>query len=288
MRDGDGLFNVTLKGVRDNDYFDGTGKATLDNRIFDVLRLTNNVRDSLNLSLLTASDGLTDAAQIRADEISIIGEESGTITNHQRLNGDDYDTVFDDVGKSYANHAENLDAGATSAQDVVNGWVGSASHYVNIRNPIYNKLGVGYTYYDTGSDSSPRYYWTQMFADSLNNPVTVSTAILANADIQVNLIAPKYVTLQNGGDTYQNTVEAATIIGGNGNDSITNSSLGANASIVANAGNDSINNIAANVTIAGGYGDDSIRNGAFTPSVISGGGGLVRYGGFSSYISGGA
>ena len=99
-RDGGGKFNVTLKGVRDNDYFDGDTPE----QVWDVLRLTNSVRGASGLPLLTLSEGLMTGASIRAKEIV----ESLSYT---RPDGTPYYTVLD--GK-YNYHSENLDGGASS------------------------------------------------------------------------------------------------------------------------------------------------------------------------------
>ena len=48
LRDNDRLISVTLKGVRENDYFDGTASS----EIWQVLRLTNEEREKENLPAL--------------------------------------------------------------------------------------------------------------------------------------------------------------------------------------------------------------------------------------------
>ena len=52
------LLTVTLKSVRDNDYFDGDTEA----QAWKVLELTNAERETAGLSPLTMSDGLTAGA----------------------------------------------------------------------------------------------------------------------------------------------------------------------------------------------------------------------------------
>ena len=170
--DGGGLFSLTLKSVRENDYLDSTASE----EAWEVFYLTNTVREIYDLPLLTMSQGLTAGAQIRAEEITEKGN-LGLLTDHDRPDGSDFSTVLDD---KYHNYGENLEGGARTPLDVVvNGWMRSSPHRENIldeKGLNFQKLGVGYNY-DDEDKSNLRFYWTQLFADSLNNPETVSTAI---------------------------------------------------------------------------------------------------------------
>lgn len=100
-----GGFRVTLKSARENDYFDGTAP----DEAWDVLKLTNQERENLNLSPLTVSDGLTKAASVRAQEIT-------EILSHTRPDGTNCFTVFDEVGKTYWAYGENIAAGQIRPQ----------------------------------------------------------------------------------------------------------------------------------------------------------------------------
>lgn len=77
--DSSGNFNLTLNGVRDNDYFDGDAPE----QVWGVLERTNNEREAQGLSALTLSDGLTQGASIRAKEITNLGV-LGMLTDHMR------------------------------------------------------------------------------------------------------------------------------------------------------------------------------------------------------------
>ena len=265
-RDGDGLLNFTLKGVRDNDYFDGDAS----DEAWEVLRLTNNEREKQNLPLLTLAQGLTKAAQIRSGEIAELGGESA-LTNHNRPDGTPYYTVLDD---KYFKYGENLDAGATAAKWVMDDWIKSESHYDNIVRSDYKKLGVGYYYYDK-DPSDQRFYWAQMFADSLNAVETVSTADLLTANKEINAVS-KFITLNDSDNTYTNDDYGATIAAGDGADAITNNGL--IVSISGGAGDDSITNSGNFATISAGSGSDSIIN--------SGANALIQYGGGNDSIYG--
>ena len=56
---------------------------------------------------------------------------------------------------------ENIAAGQTTPEDVVDGWMHSPGHCRNIMNPDYRTIGIGYAYVD---GSPYGHYWTQDFA----------------------------------------------------------------------------------------------------------------------------
>ena len=138
---------------------------------------------------------------------------------------------------------------------------------VNILNPNFQKLGVGYNYNDEDK-ANLRYYWTQLFADSLNTAETVSTAELLTAIPEVNTVT-NLVTLSEDADTYSNNDYGATIAALGGDDKITNTGL--IVSISGGAGNDTINNIGSDTSIFGGGGTDSIYNEGANVTIDGGG-----------------
>ena len=246
-KDNAGLFNLTLKSVRENDYFDGT----IDNAAWEVLRLTNQERENENLSPMTMAQDLTEGASIRAKEITALGA-SGPLTGHFRPNGEYFSTVFNKKYNSYP--GENLDGGARSAQAVVSDWMNSEPHKKNILNEKFLKLGVGYSE-DDADRTNKRFYWTQEFADSLRSPETVSAESLLTANMEINAVA-KFVPLSENPDTYSNYDFGATVAALGGADKIINNNL--NVSISGGADNDTIESNGSNVTINAGTGDDSI------------------------------
>jgi uncharacterized protein YkwD len=68
---------------------------------------------------------------------------------------------------------ENIAAGYTTAESVVQGWINSPGHRANLLNPSFTELGVGYYYLanDTGTTNFNT-YWTQMFGSGDTNPAT--------------------------------------------------------------------------------------------------------------------
>ena len=65
---------------------------------------------------------------------------------------------------SFSTAAENIAAGQSTAQSVVDTWMNSSGHCVNIMNPALKQIGVGY-YKLAGSQYT--HYWTQDFASPL-------------------------------------------------------------------------------------------------------------------------
>jgi uncharacterized protein YkwD len=76
-------------------------------------------------------------------------------------------TVADRIeaeGYPWWTYAENIAAGYTTPEDVVDAWMASPGHCVNMMNPVLTELGVGYAY-DPDDGNVPPYvhYWTLDF-----------------------------------------------------------------------------------------------------------------------------
>ena len=251
-KDADGNFNVTLKSVRENDYYDGA--ASTDDwdawEAWKVLERTNQVCEDAGLAPLTLSQGLMSGASIRAQEITSQGQD-GALTNHTRPNGTNFSTV---LNNKYSNPGENLDGGARTPAEVLEDWMNSTAHSENILSSSFQKMGLGYVYNDSDV-TNHRWYWAQMFADNLRSPETVSAASLLSADIEINS-GSNFIQLTEGNDTRANNLYGATIDALSGNDSITNSGL--NVSISGGADDDTILSGGSFATIAGNAGNDLI------------------------------
>jgi cysteine-rich repeat protein len=64
------------------------------------------------------------------------------------------------AGYTWSTWGENIAAGYGTAQQVVDGWIDSQGHCVNLMNPAFTELGVGYF---NGAGSEYGHYWTQNF-----------------------------------------------------------------------------------------------------------------------------
>ena len=118
----------------------------------NVLELVNKERSAQGLSPLTLDDSLCQAAQIRAGEIT-------SKFSHTRPDGTTCFTVLKELGISYRTVGENIAAGQSSPQSVMESWMNSPGHRENILTGSFTKLGVGYVKAEDGY----RYYWVQMF-----------------------------------------------------------------------------------------------------------------------------
>lgn len=68
------------------------------------------------------------------------------------------------VGYRWRAVAENIAVGAETAEIVVEGWLKSPGHCVNIMSPDYTEMGIAYV---TEPKSGPGIYWTQVFGRPL-------------------------------------------------------------------------------------------------------------------------
>ncbi|AKF83562.1 membrane protein [Myxococcus fulvus 124B02] len=104
---------------------------------------------------LTMNDQLRCAARRHSKDMGV--------NNFMSHTGSDGSTPWQRMtaaGYSYRRAAENVAAGYATPTAVVNGWMASSGHCVNIMNPQLVHIGVGY--YNAPS-STYKHYWTQAF-----------------------------------------------------------------------------------------------------------------------------
>ena len=80
-------------------------------------------------------------------------------------NTPDGQTPFDRMkaaGISYSSAGENIAAGQSSPQNVMDSWMNSPGHKENIMNNRFKKIGVGLVIVPNDMYS---YYWVQMFTE---------------------------------------------------------------------------------------------------------------------------
>ena len=87
-------------------------------------------------------------------------QELTELFSHTRPDGQDCFSVYSEFGITYYNAGENIAAGSSTPEGVMNQWVNSSGHYANIINSKFTELGVGYVY---APDSPYGYYWVQLF-----------------------------------------------------------------------------------------------------------------------------
>ncbi len=117
-----------------------------------VIALVNQQRVANGLPALVKDSAVTNCANLRANEIT-------SVMSHNRPDGSTCFSILSQNGVSYSAAGENIAAGQTTPQEVVNAWMNSPGHRANILNPNYTKIGVGFIKVSSGY----QYYWSQMF-----------------------------------------------------------------------------------------------------------------------------
>lgn len=135
-----------------NEYKNIQSENTYTDLINEVYEITNNYRSLVGVPSLTLDSSLVEAASIRAKEIS-------DSFSHTRPNGSSCFTVLSELGISYGTAGENIAAGYSSSQSVMEGWRFSSGHYQNIISSKFKKIGIGVNIINN------QYYWVQIFSN---------------------------------------------------------------------------------------------------------------------------
>lgn len=118
-----------------------------------VLNLVNNERAKAGLQPLTMYDKLVNLAEMKAQDMAQKNYFSHTSPT--------YGTPFEMLqkyGVTYRAAGENIAAGQTTAEQVMNDWMNSSGHRANILNASFTEIGVGYY-----AGGNYRTEWVQLF-----------------------------------------------------------------------------------------------------------------------------
>lgn len=130
----------------------------------DVIKLVNAERQKCGIEPLELDAAMCKAADIRAAELDYSGKFSHSRPNRPQ-NDNMSGSALDECGVSWEVCAENI-AGATremTPEELVASWMNSPTHKENILDPIYTKMGLGYSNSGCGAGEYS-YYWAQEFA----------------------------------------------------------------------------------------------------------------------------
>jgi hypothetical protein len=108
----------------------------------DVITLTNNERELLNLSDLKTNTRLTSAAQAKADDMARL-----QFFAHVAPDGTMAWDYIKKAGYTYEVAGENLAITNESVETVMKSWMNSPSHRENITNSEYQDIGIGIAQY---------------------------------------------------------------------------------------------------------------------------------------------
>ncbi|CDM94021.1 MULTISPECIES: CAP domain-containing protein [Limnospira] len=169
------LENVDVESITTRDFIGELGAAnhadiqldlgeTGSNLRFEqqVLELVNQERVREDLQPLRLNPLLTQAARTHStnmalqDFFSHTGIDGSNLTDRIRATGFTLIVPF----------AENMAAGHTTPELVVEGWMDSPGHRDNILNPDFTQIGVGHYFLenDTGDLMDYNHYWTKVFS----------------------------------------------------------------------------------------------------------------------------
>lgn len=135
---------------------DGALLATSSAIEQDFLRLVNQYRRQNGREELVLSASLTQAAQIRAEEIS-------RTFSHTRPDGKQWYTVLEDRGIHTSSCGENIAYNYDTPEEAMQGWTHSQSHREIILTESYQYFGAA-----CFRDSAGSCYWVQLFSDSIS------------------------------------------------------------------------------------------------------------------------
>ncbi|MET0536010.1 MAG: CAP domain-containing protein [Steroidobacter sp.] len=108
---------------------------------------------------LTLSAMLNRAALIHSQDM-----DKNNLFQHEGSDGSRVGDRTARVGYRWRAVAENIAIGPETAEIVVQGWLDSPGHCVNIMSPDYTEMGIAYV---TDLKSKPGIYWTQVFGRPL-------------------------------------------------------------------------------------------------------------------------
>ena len=124
-----------------------------------VLEIINSYRKEGGLEPLILDDKLITVACARAEEIAWSGRFS-----HYRPNGKFVSSILKDAGITKGSAGENIGRGYETAEEVCEAWKNSETHYENIMNPAFTKIGIGVA---ADPDSDGKLCWSQLFIDKM-------------------------------------------------------------------------------------------------------------------------
>jgi uncharacterized protein YkwD len=124
-----------------------------------LIELVNQERAQNGCAALAKNTALMNAAQAHSTDMAL-----NDFFSHTGSDGSSPATRATRAGYVWSAIGENIAAGYSSPESVVQAWMNSSGHRANILNCAYRDTGVGY-YYLANDLGNVRYYhyWTQMF-----------------------------------------------------------------------------------------------------------------------------
>jgi uncharacterized protein YkwD len=157
-----------------------------------VLDLTNSTRAGLGLPPLKRVPLLDQSAEYFAADMGQDNYFPSDHATYDRVNGNlvlicNWDTRITSFygSANLASLAENIAAGYSTPQDVMNGWINSPGHYANIKSTSNTEIGIGYTTVNNGTYHS---YWVQDFGAKFNDyPLIINRDAATTSSCNVSI-----------------------------------------------------------------------------------------------------
>ncbi|MDO5520837.1 MAG: CAP domain-containing protein [bacterium] len=191
---------LSVKGTINYDY------------INNVLKLVNKERKEKGLKALTLDTSLTHSAIQRSYEIAMY-------FSHTRPNGQ---SCFTAIETPWSAVGENIAAGYSTPEKVVNGWMNSPGHRANMLNETYNAIGIG------AVEIEGCYYWVQIFmsgtaapfskkgkVSSVNKVETLPSLLSLSINYNDSMVIGQSQTLQLCNNGIKVALEDATVTSSN-------------------------------------------------------------------------
>ncbi len=131
-----------------------------------ILELVNHERKQEGLDPLSIDEQLDQAAHFHNDQMVLADQMSHQLPGEPGLG-----ERVTATGYNWSTVAENVAAGYTTPEAVVEGWMNSPGHRDNILNPKFTHIGIGYEYAPDNNHAFEDFdvYWTQVFGTDVFN-----------------------------------------------------------------------------------------------------------------------
>jgi Cysteine-rich secretory protein family len=147
-----------------------------------IVDLTNDERDSGDLSLLRRNATLDAAAKLKAEHMA----ENGYFAHYSPTGVSPW-YWFEQAGYNYLQAGENLAVHFTESSEVVEAWMDSPTHRANIMNGQYVEIGVGTAKGEY--KGSPTIFVVQLFGVPRAATVAGATTEESSSEITVEKVA---------------------------------------------------------------------------------------------------
>lgn len=213
---GYGLFAILLKLLAISISLVVPSSNTLASAITkqNIISLTNVARAQQGLEQLTENQTLAAAANAKA--VDMLTNQYFAHTSPSGLSPWYWIKKF---GYTYLYSGENLAVHFTSAEDIQNGWMLSATHRANILNPRFTETGIGIAMGDF--EGAPTTFVVQLFGKPIakntaeptpepQKPPTTSTVVVNEASLKVTPKKTAYAVRVNIANASSAVVQLGT------------------------------------------------------------------------------